>query len=82
MFFSTLYTSLPYNLIKDERIDLIERIFYLKGSPYFVCYYRNAFFTLVNPIKYHAWSCKNVYDALRFCWTTFIYDLALNCIGK
>ena len=60
--FSTLYTTLPHNLIKDKLIDLIER----EGSPYLACYDRNAFFTSEKPKKYHAWSCQNVCDALTF----------------
>ena len=32
--FSTLYTTLPYNLIKDKLIDLIERTFNREGSSY------------------------------------------------
>ena len=32
--FTTLYTTLPNNLIKDKLIDLIERTFNLEGSPY------------------------------------------------
>ena len=28
--FSTLYTTLPHNLIKEKLLDLIERIFYKK----------------------------------------------------
>ena len=43
--FSTLYTTLPHNLIKDKLIDLIERTFQREGSPYLVCSDRNAFFT-------------------------------------
>ena len=31
--FSTLYTTLPHNLIKDKLIDLIERTFNRGGSP-------------------------------------------------
>ena len=31
---STLYTTLPHNLIKDKLIDLIERTFQREGSPY------------------------------------------------
>ena len=42
---STLYTTLPYILIKDKLIDLIERTFQREGSPYFACNDRNAFFT-------------------------------------
>ena len=43
--FSTLYTTLPHNLIKDKLIDLIERTFQREGSPYLACNGRNAFFT-------------------------------------
>ena len=32
--FSTLYTTLPHNLIEDKLIDLIERTFQREGSPY------------------------------------------------
>ena len=41
--FSTLYTTLPHNLIKDKPIDLIERTFQREGSPYLACSDRNAF---------------------------------------
>ena len=47
--FSTLYTTLTHNLIKDLLIDLIERTFQREGSPYFACNDRNAFFTSENP---------------------------------
>ena len=42
--FSTLYTTVPHNLIKDKRIDLIERICNREGSPYLACNERNAFY--------------------------------------
>ena len=64
--FSTLYTTLPHDLIKDKLIDLIERTFQREGSPYLACSDRNAFFTSEKPKKYHAWSCQNVCDALTF----------------
>ena len=60
--FSTLYTTLPHNLIKNKLIDLIERIFNRECSPYLACSDRNAFFTSVKPKKYHACSCQNVCD--------------------
>ena len=41
--FSTLYTILHQNLIKDKLIDLIERTFQREGSPYLACNDRNAF---------------------------------------
>ena len=58
--FSTLYTTLPHNLIKDKLIDLIERTFQREGSPYFACNVRYDFFTSEKPKKYHAWSCQYV----------------------
>ena len=64
--FSTLYTTLPHNLIKDKLIELIDRTFQREGSSYFACYDRNAFFTSEKPKKYHACSCQNVCDVLIF----------------
>ena len=63
--FSTLYTTLPHNLIKDKLIDLIEGTFNREGSPYLACNDRNAFLLQKNK-KYHALSCQNVCDALTF----------------
>ena len=64
--FSTLYTTLPHNLIQDKLIDLIERTFQREGSPYLACNDRDVFFTSEKPKKYHARSCINVCDALTF----------------
>ena len=63
--FSTLYTILPHNLIRDKLIDLIERTFQREGSPYLACNDRNAFL-LRKTLKNHARSCQNVCDALTF----------------
>ena len=52
--FSTLYTTLPHNLIKDKLIDLIERTFQREGSPYLACIDRNAFLLQKKPKKYYA----------------------------
>ena len=43
--FSTLFTTLPHNLIIDKLIDLIERTFQREGSPYLACNDRNSVFT-------------------------------------
>ena len=44
--FSTLYTTLPHNLIKEKLLDLIERTFYKKeGKLYLACNDKKAFFT-------------------------------------
>ena len=41
--FSTLYTTLPHNLIKEKLINLIEWTFKREGSPYIACNERQAF---------------------------------------
>ena len=64
--FSTLYTTLPHNLIKDKLVDLIERTFQREGSLYIACNDRNAFFTSDAVRNYNLWSCQNVCEALTF----------------
>ena len=43
--FSTLYTTLPHNLIKEKLTELIEQIFNREGSLYLACSDKNAVFT-------------------------------------
>ena len=43
--FSTLYTTLPHNLIKEKLMNLIEWTFKREGSPYTTCTKRQPFFT-------------------------------------
>ena len=66
--FSTLYTTVPHNLIKEKLTDLIERTFYKKeGELYLACNDKKAFFTSKTHYRgYHFWSCQNVCDALSF----------------
>ena len=66
--FSTLYTTLPHNLIKEKLLDLIERTFYKKECKlYLACNDKKAFFTSADHYRgYHLWSCQNVCDALSF----------------
>ena len=76
--FSTSYTTLPYNLIKD-----IERIFQREGSFYIACNDRNAFFTSDAVSNYKLWSCQKVCEALTFLLEILnILDLALNYIDR
>ena len=64
--FSTLYTTLPHNLIKEKLTELIEQSFNRKGSLYFACKYKNAFFTSEQPKRYKLWSCQKMFDALHY----------------
>ena len=50
--FSTLYTTLPHNLIKEKLINLIGWTFKREGSPYIACNERQAFFTSENDINF------------------------------
>ena len=47
--FSTLYTTLPHNLIKEKLTELIEQAFNREGSLYLTCNDKNAHFTSEQP---------------------------------
>ena len=66
--FSTLYTTLPNNLIKVKLIDLIEWTFSTKeGKLYLACNDNKVFFTSADHSRgYHLWYCQNVCDTLSF----------------
>ena len=64
--FSTLYTTLPHNFIKEKLINLIEWTFKREGSPYIACNERQAFFTSEDTKRYKLWSCQNVCEALIY----------------
>ena len=68
--FSTLYTTLPHNLIKKktsgfDRVDLQKGIKNY-GTLYLACNDRKAFFTSSDQSRYTLWSCQNVCDALSY----------------
>ena len=64
--FSTLYTTLPHNLIKEKLINLIEWTFKREGSPYIACNERQAFFTSGDTKRYKLWSYQNMCEALIY----------------
>ena len=63
---STLYTTLPHNLIKEKLTELIEQTFNREGSLYLACNNKNAFFTSEQPKRYKLWSCQKMCDALHY----------------
>ena len=63
--FSTLYTSLPHNLIKEKLTELIEQTLNREGSLYLAFNDKNAFFTSGQPKRYKLWSCQKMCDALH-----------------
>ena len=64
--FSTLYTTLPHNIIKEKLTELIEQTFNREGSLYLACNDKNAFFTSEQPKRYKFWSCQKMCDALHY----------------
>ena len=76
--FSTLYTSLPHNLIK-KLIELIEQTFNREGSLYLACYEKKCFFTFEQPKRYKLWSCQKMCDALHYLLDN-IYKIWLEII--
>ena len=64
--FSTLYTTLPHNLIRNQLVDLIENTFRREEALYFTCNEKRPFFTSEEHKKYELWSCQKVTDALIY----------------
>ena len=64
--FSTLYTTSPYNLIKEKLTELIEQTFNREGSLYLAVNDKNAFFTSEQPKRYKLWSCQKMCDAFHY----------------
>ena len=64
--FSTLYTTLPHNLIKEKLTELMEQTFIREFSFYLACNNKNAFFTSEQPKRYKVWSCQIMCDALHY----------------
>lgn len=64
--FSTLYTTLPHNLIKDKLISLIEQTFAREKCSYLAIDHRQAFFTNEILDKYKNWTCLDMCSALIF----------------
>ena len=64
--FSTFYTTLPHNLIKEKLTELIEQTFNRNGSLYLACNAKNAFFTSEQPKRYKLWSCQKMCYALHY----------------
>ena len=65
--FSTLFTTLPHNLIKEKLTELIEQTCNREGgSLYLACNDKNAFFTSEQPKLYKLWSCQKMCDTLHY----------------
>ena len=80
--FSTLYTTLPHNLIRNHLVDLIENIFRRKEVLYLACNEEHAFFASEEHKNIIYGLVKNLQMHLFIFWTIFILDLSLSFIDK
>ena len=82
--FSTLYTTLPNNLLKEKLLDLIWWTFYKKeGKLYLACNAKKAYLLLHTIIEDITFGVVRMYvTPYRFSWTIFILDLALSYADK
>ena len=74
--FSIIYTTLPYNLIKEKLTKLIEQTFNRERSLYWACNDKNAFFTSEQPNRYNLWSCQKMSDGLHYLLAIFQVNMA------
>ena len=71
--FSTLYTTLPHNLIKEKLTELIKQAFNREGSLDLACNDKNAFFLLL--IKLNNINCGHVRKCVTHSiifWTIYL----------
>ena len=80
--FSTLYTTLPHNLINEKLTELIEQLFKRECSLNLACNDKRSFFTSEQPKIFQLWSCQNVLTLSVIFWTIYLCDLAQHCIDK
>ena len=80
--FSTLYTTLPHNLIKGKLTELIEQTFNREDSLYLACNYNNVFLLLNNLNDMNCGHTRNLVILSIIFWTIYLKDLARNYIGK
>ena len=64
--FSTLYTTLPHNLIRNQLVDLIENTFRCEKVLYLACNEERAFCASEEHKEYDLWTCQKVTDALIY----------------
>ena len=64
--FSTLYTTLPHDLIKDKLTKLIQKTFAREKRSFLACNTELAYFTDEQVKRYTMWTCSEVCEALTF----------------
>ena len=63
---STLYTTLPHNLIKEKLTELIEQKIIERALFIWLVMIKMPFFTSEPPYRYKLWSCHKLWNALHY----------------
>ena len=64
--FSTLYTSLPHDLIKPKVLSFVEWCFNRESKPYLCTSDRAGFLSNSKHDSYIFWTCTELYEAFTF----------------
>ena len=80
--FSTLYTTLFHNLIKEKLTELIEHTFNIEDSLYLACSEKWAFLLLNNLNNIGCCHVRKCAMLSIIFWTIYLKDLARNDIDK
>ena len=70
--FSTLYTTLPHNLIKEKLTELIEQTFNRNGSLYLACNDKNAFLLMNNLNDINCGHVRKCVMRFIIFWTIYL----------
>ena len=81
--FCTLYrpTTLPHNLIREKRTELVGQKINRDGSLCLACNDNNAFFTSEQPNQYKLWFCQKMRSALDNIFIRFGSKLYRQIVG-
>ena len=69
---STLYTTLPHNLIREKLTELVEQTLYREGSLYLACNDKNAFLRLNNLNDINCGHVRNCVMLFIIFWTIYL----------
>lgn len=82
MILSTLYTSLPHNLIREKLISLIAKTFARENKAYIACNEHRAFLYMVLKIIILYLLVQDSSSSLHIYWIIFMSDLVPLLINK
>ena len=73
--FSTLYTSLPHDLIKEKVLSLVKWCFNRESKTYICTSDKVGFFSNKTYDSYKCWTCTEFSDDFTFLWKIYLCNL-------